>query len=241
MNFLTNQGSKHVSTDPSIFLIGQPIGISKTIDEFVKGRFVSRARTGELHWTALIADHRRNGSAAWCQVASKYGCWGNMSKVNKVLRLVSLSILFGGSAAVVFVAVILVKAAVAKGIPVSQAAAINAPAFIEFSKVAAGAAIALLLTEAFNFATQKRNKLTVARYVASFLCIAATFVFAFGIVPPMKELQPFIGADQAKAQEFHKLHEVSRGVFGGTILFALFALAFSAIDGQDTIRREQTA
>ncbi|MBX9692672.1 MAG: hypothetical protein K2Z81_09835 [Cyanobacteria bacterium] len=163
-----------------------------------------------------------------------------MSKVNKILRLVSLSILFGGSAAVVFVAVILVKAAVAKGIPVSQAAATNAPAFIEFSKVAAGAAIALLIAEAINFATQAKSKLTNARYIASFLCVVATFVFAFAIVPPMKALQPYIGDDEAKAQEFHKLHEVSRGVFGGTILFALFALAFSAFEGQE-VRREKTA
>ncbi len=45
-----------------------------------------------------------------------------MSKASQILRLISLALLFGGSAAVVFVAVVLVKAAKANGVPVEEAA-----------------------------------------------------------------------------------------------------------------------
>lgn len=152
-----------------------------------------------------------------------------MQKTSEILRLISLSILFGGSAAVVFVAVILVRAAVDQGIPQSEAAGINAPAFIQFAKVVAGAAVMLLAAEALNFAALKKGviektKTTFPRLAASLICAVTAFIFAFAIVPPMDELRPLIKTDEAKAAEFKKLHEVSRGVFGATILFALVSL-----------------
>lgn len=148
---------------------------------------------------------------------------------SKILRLVALSLLFGGSAAIVFAAITLVKAAQAQGIPVAEAANTNAPLFIQFSKVALGAGIVLLAAESLDFAMHKQtDKLTIARYVSSLLCVATTMIFAFGIVPPLEELRPRIKTDETAHAEFHKLHEVSRMVFGGTIFFALISLVVPA-------------
>lgn len=152
-----------------------------------------------------------------------------MQKTSEILRLISLSILFGGSAAVVFVAIVLVKAAVAQGVPAHEAAGINAPAFIQFAKVVAGAAVMLLIAEGLGFvAIQKglveKTKTTFPRLGASLICAVTAFIFAFAIVPPMDEIRPLIKTDEAKAAEFKKLHDVSRGVFGATILFALISL-----------------
>jgi len=152
-----------------------------------------------------------------------------MQKLSEILRLISLAVLSAGSAAVVFVAVTLVKTQHAQGVPISEAAAANAPAFIQFAKVATGAAIVLLVSEAMGFlALQKglvaKSKVTFGRMGASLLCAVAAFVFAFVFVPPMSELQPQMKNDQAKYEEFQKLHKGSQGVFGATILLAFIAL-----------------
>ncbi|MDZ4835038.1 MAG: DUF4149 domain-containing protein [Candidatus Melainabacteria bacterium] len=163
-----------------------------------------------------------------------------MQKTSEILRLISLSILFGGSATVVFVAIVLVKSAVASGVPQSEAAGINAPAFIQFAKVVAGASVMLLAAEALNFAAIKKGlvektKTTFSRLAASLICAVTAFIFAFAIVPPMDELRPLIKTDEVKAAEFKKLHDVSRGVFGATILFALISLVlpvFGAVENK---------
>jgi len=150
--------------------------------------------------------------------------------LSTILRLVALAILFGGSAAIVFAAITLVKAAEAQGVPVAEAANANAPLFIQFSKVALGAGIALLLAESLDFANNRlTDKLTIARYVSSLLCVATTMIFAFGIVPVLEELRPRIKTDEAAHAEFRKLHEFSRMVFGGTILLALISLVIPAL------------
>ncbi len=157
-----------------------------------------------------------------------------MSKASQVLRLLSLALLFGGSTAVVFVAVTLVKAAEANGVPKLEAAAVNAPAFIEYAKILAGAAIALLIGEGLDFAGNKdaKSKLRLARYATSLLCVIAAFVFSFAIVPPMDGLRPQIKSDEAAKAKFDDLHKVSRGVFGATILFALISLLLPAFEGR---------
>lgn len=158
-----------------------------------------------------------------------------MSKASQVLRLLSLALLFGGSTAVVFVAVTLVKAAKANGVPVEEAAAINAPAFIEYAKILAGAAVALLIGEGLDFASDKsaaKGKLRLARYGTSLLCAITAFVFSFAIVPPMDDLRAQIKSDEAAKAKFHDLHEVSRAVFGATILFALLSLLLPAFEGR---------
>lgn len=152
-----------------------------------------------------------------------------MIKLSEILRLLSLAILFGGGAAVVFVAVVLVKAAREAGVEVSEAAARNAPAFIQFAKVSAVCAFSLLLAEGLDMASiargaKKKSKLILTRYATSMACVIATFGFAFAITPPMERLLPTIKSDTTAAAEFHHLHQVSRGVFGAAILFACFSL-----------------
>lgn len=151
--------------------------------------------------------------------------------LSKVLRWIALSILFGGSASIVFAAIVLVKAAEGQGIPVVEAANANAPIFIQFSKVSLTAGIVLLLSECLHF-TQVRYpaKLTMVRYAASIACIATTMIFTLGIVPPMEELRPMLKTDIAARQEFHHLHELSRAVFGITIISALVSLLIPAFE-----------
>jgi len=152
-------------------------------------------------------------------------------KTGRLIRFISLALLFGGSTACVFAAVTLVKAAVAQGIAVPQAAAANAPVFINFSRVALVAALFLLAAESIDFARAgKRDRLTLIRCLASLACVAATMIFALGIVPPMQELLALRQGSTEAAQKFHQLHEISRLVFSGTILFALISLVISALE-----------
>lgn len=158
-----------------------------------------------------------------------------MAKLSLILRLISLSFLFGGSATTVFVAIILVKAAEANGMPNAEAAAINAPAFIQFAKVVAVAAIGLLVSEFIDLYIMHREKkkvpmLTRLKVLSSAFCFVATFAFSFVIVPPMDELRTQIKTDVAKKEEFDKLHKMSRMVFGGTILFALLGLILQGVE-----------
>lgn len=151
-----------------------------------------------------------------------------MSTVFDVTRLICLAVLFGGSSAIVFGAVVLVHAAKANGIPVEEAAATNAPLFIQFSKVAAVCALGLVLSEHFELIKKsklkQKTKLGLAQYAASLICAIAIFVFAFVIVPPMDRLQGQMKQDPAAHAEFKKLHDTSRLVFGLGILGALISL-----------------
>jgi hypothetical protein len=155
----------------------------------------------------------------------------------RILRIVSLALLFGGSVGVVFSAIVLVKAAKEAGVPVAEAAAANAPIFIHFSKVAFAAAIGLLLGESLDYAFRKKwNKLTLAQYCSSLLCVALVMIFNFGLVPPMERLLPVIKTDEAARVTFQDLHHGSRMVFGGTIIMALLSLilpAFGALKSTD--------
>lgn len=145
--------------------------------------------------------------------------------------MVSLSMLFGGSASIVFAVITLVHAAKAKGIPVSEAAAANAPVFYGFSTILLVMGIMLLLAESLDFARTKRARgLILGRYIASALCVAATMIFSFGIVPPMKELAPLL-KDNAEAKEkFDKLHHVSEMNFSAIIVLALVSLLIPAFE-----------
>jgi hypothetical protein len=148
-----------------------------------------------------------------------------LSKLNQSLRLICLALLFGGSAASVFTAIILVKAGEAKGIPTAQAAAANAPVFIQFSKVALGAAMLLILTEIVDYFLHKKlDRTAILRVAASAICFVTACIFALGIVPPMEALLPQIATNEATHAAFQHLHQQSRMVFGCTILFALASL-----------------
>ncbi|MBY0550318.1 MAG: DUF4149 domain-containing protein [Candidatus Obscuribacterales bacterium] len=147
-----------------------------------------------------------------------------MHTTSKLLRTVSLALLFGGSSAIVFAAIVLVKAAQAKGVPVPEAAATNAPIFIHFSKIALGSAVVLLLSEIMDLFRAEKTKLTVARYATSAVCIVSACVFALVIVPPLDALLPVINTDPTAHKSFHDMHELSRAVFGVTIFSALLSL-----------------
>lgn len=148
-----------------------------------------------------------------------------MEILGKILRTISLAMLFGGSVAIVFAAIVLVKAATAKGIPVPEAAATNAPVFIHYAKINLGFGILLLVGEGLDYAKRRLwNKATMAQYVCSLLCVSSTMVFALGIVPGMEALLPMMANNPTAQADFHKLHETSRIVFGTTIVLALASL-----------------
>ena len=156
-----------------------------------------------------------------------------MERSSKILRWVSLSLLFGGSVSVVVAAITLVKAAEAQGVPVSQAASANAPVFVQFSKIALVAALALVLGESADYASHRTlSKLILARYAASLLCAATAMIFTLGIVPPLEELRAAISTSPSAHAEFTKLHETSRMVFGATILLALISLVMPAFQSE---------
>lgn len=147
-----------------------------------------------------------------------------MRTLSEILRALSLSILFGGSAMVVFVAITLVKAQTAQGIPTAEAAAANAPAFVSYGKILLGAAVALLFAEVLAFTKEQKTKALFVRLGASAICIVTAFIFSLAIVPPMDKLLPSIKTDSAAHAQFQDLHESSRKVFGATIVFALISL-----------------
>ena len=157
-----------------------------------------------------------------------------MQKASEITRLISLSILFGGSAAVVFVAIVLVKAARANGVEVAEAAFRNGPAFIQFAKIATVAAIALLIAEGLHFASlaeKKLNKARMARYSLSGLCATTALIFSLAITPNMEKLLPDIKTDKSAHEKFHQLHETSRAVFGASIILTLLALVTPVVAG----------
>jgi predicted PurR-regulated permease PerM len=148
-----------------------------------------------------------------------------MDILGRILRTVALAILFGGSAAVVFSAVTLVREAVAEGLPRAEAAARNAPIFIHYAKVNLIAGVVLLIGEALDYAKRRLwNKSTIAQYTVSLLCVVTTMIFALALVPPMERALPHMKESEQARQEFHELHKVSQMVFGGTILLALASL-----------------
>lgn len=145
--------------------------------------------------------------------------------LGRILRTLSLAILFGGSAAIVFAAMTLVKFGKAHGMTSAEAAFNNAPLFIQYSKVLLVAAVVLLIGEALDFAKRRDwSKLTIAQYTTSLLCVITAMVFSLGFVPPMELLLPDLKSDARAHEMFVQLHETSRIVFGGTILFALASL-----------------
>lgn len=148
-----------------------------------------------------------------------------MHTFSKVIRNLSLALLSGGSAAIVFAAIVLVKAATAHGVPVAEAAATNAPIFIHYGKIALAAAVLLAVAELLDFMrSARKSKLDYLRYGCDIVCIIAVGVYALGIVPPMERLLPDIKNVKEAHEQFRQLHEFSRAVFGTSILMAFISL-----------------
>jgi hypothetical protein len=167
-----------------------------------------------------------------------------MELLGKILRTISLAMLFGGSVAIVIAAITLVNAAKANGVPVPEAAAANAPVFITYSKINLAFGLLLMIGEGLDYANRRLwNKATIAQYACSLLCVASTMIFALGIVPPMERLLPHLKEETAQ-KEFHHIHETSRAVFGATILLALTSLIlpiFGALRTAKTNRESESA
>lgn len=148
-----------------------------------------------------------------------------LTRSGQICRLASLSVLSAGAAMIIVSAITVVKAATAGGMSVPEAATLNAPVFILFSKVALGSAFILLLGESLAYAAERRmTKLDIGRVAASILTIVCAVLFGFYFVPPMQDLLPRLKTDTAAHAEFHKLHEQSRPVFGAMIFAALASL-----------------
>src|ERR1700722_13050188 len=112
-----------------------------------------------------------------------------MLKLSQLLRAIALSILFGGSSMIVFAVITLVKAAVAKGIPVAEAATNNVPVFVHYSTIALVCAVVLLIAESIDFAKNRATtNLTRARWATSLVTVATTMILSFAIMPLMKDL-----------------------------------------------------
>ena len=163
-----------------------------------------------------------------------------MIKLARILRLISLAMLSGGSTAIVFAAITLVNAAKAQGIEVHKAAAANAPVFIEYSKVALVFAVCLVISEAMEIKgdlsrLEKKSRWPMARYFASTICAIATFIFCLGIVPPMEEVRVHMKTDEAAKLEFDRLHSASRMVFATSIVFALVSLILPVLSSRSRL------
>ncbi len=146
-------------------------------------------------------------------------------KIGAILRVTSLSILFAGCSAIVFAAITLVKAAEAKGVAASVAATTNAPVFLNFSKIIAIAGVALLIAEAADsFFSRRYTRFKLVQYIATAVCCLCAFNFAFVVSPEMEHLLPYIHNSVGIHEAFQNLHESSRLLFGGIILFAWISL-----------------
>jgi hypothetical protein len=145
-------------------------------------------------------------------------------------RVIALSILFGGSSAIVFAAITFVRTARLHGMSVSQAASYNAPIFLAYSKIVLAAAIILVISELVEYCLAQGKPLLsqTIRYGAEVGCFAATLVFSLAIVPAMEKLMPQLTESSAAYDAFQKLHHWSELYFAGMILFALISLVAPA-------------
>jgi hypothetical protein len=161
-----------------------------------------------------------------------------IEKIAQAIRLISLAVLFGGSAAIVFAAITLVHAATAAGVPLAEAATRNVPVFFSFSKIVLVFSFLLLFAESIDFTNRNSiSKLVIGKYLASGICIASAMIFTIGIIPPLQALLPQIANNIAAHQQFTQLHKISQAVFGITILSALISLLIPS-NIPDHLRRE---
>jgi hypothetical protein len=143
----------------------------------------------------------------------------------RVLRVISLAILCAGSIGFVWGAMSGVTAAHQAGVPVAAAAAANAPVFVEYSKGVLVLAILLLFVEFLDYVVDRKvDRARKLRYVSSVLCFISAAVLALVIVPRMSELIPDIATKDEAHAAFQSLHNQSRGLVGGIILFAFASI-----------------
>ena len=141
-------------------------------------------------------------------------------------RLIALSVLFAGSSAIVFAAIVFVRTARLAGMSTPEAAAFNAPTFIAFSKVALAAGTVLVVAELaeYFFVLAAENRLRAIRYGLDAGCFASALMFATAIVPTMEKLMPLMKDNATAYATFQNLHHWSQIYFSGIILCALLSL-----------------
>jgi len=143
----------------------------------------------------------------------------------RVLRVVSLAMLCAGSMGFVFAAVSGVKAAEKNGIPVAEAAAANAPVFILYAKGALVLCIFLLFVEFLDYwFNRKLDTARKLRFGSSAACFVSAAILAVAIVPRMEQLLPDLQTNEEIHSEFRGLHNQSRVVVSGVILFAFASI-----------------
>jgi hypothetical protein len=146
-----------------------------------------------------------------------------LTRSGQICRLVSLAVLSAGAAMIIVSAVTVVKAATAGGMSIPEAATLNAPVFILFSKVGLAAAFVLLLGESLAYAAELRmTKLDMGRVAASVLAIVCSVLFGLYFAPEMQARLPEVKTNTTVHAEFRKLHEQSRPIFS-IMIFAAFA------------------
>lgn len=151
-----------------------------------------------------------------------------MNKLAETVRLLALSIIFGGSVAIVFVVINNAREGRAAGLDQATIGLANAPLFIHFSKLALGAAIALIVSEVADFFTNpEKSKCTFARYGTSTLSAIFVLFFALGLTAPMADMLPQLKSDAEVGAKFDKLHKISQPVLGAAIALAIASIAMS--------------
>lgn len=162
-----------------------------------------------------------------------------MIRLSYILRVFALAVLFGGSIATIVAAITFVQAAALHNISTAAAAAANAPMFLQFSRMIMPCGFMLLAAESLDYAGERKlSWLIGARYAASFICIAATMILSFGIIPAMKDMHANIHDSAQAYAEWTKFHEASRIAFGIIILSSAISLIIPAFAITDTKQRQ---
>ena len=158
----------------------------------------------------------------------------------RVLRVISLAILCTGSAGFVYAAMTGVGVAQQHGVPIAQAAAANAPVFVEYGKAALVLSIFLIFVEFLDFVVDRKVDFArKLRYASSATCFIAAAILGLVIVPRMNELLPDIGTTEEAHAAFQQLHTQSRVCVGAMILFAFASIAIPLVNSFYELRLEE--
>jgi hypothetical protein len=158
----------------------------------------------------------------------------------RAMRVISLAILCAGSAGFVYAAMASVTAASKAGVPIAQAAAQNAPVFVEYSKTALVLSIFVVFVEFLDFVFEhKLNFAKKLRYATSAACLIAATILTLGIVPRMVDLLPDITTKEEAHAAFQQLHNQSRLLVGALILFSFASIAIPLGYGFYELRQEE--
>lgn len=155
-----------------------------------------------------------------------------MSIFAYMMRVIALAFLSAGSASIVFAAISLVKAAVARGMPIAEAAAANVPIFYMFSTVVLICSCILFVAECIDFVMKlsPQSLLVKLRYTMSMICVCCGLIWSLGIVPQMRDLNPRIKSDADAHEQFQKMHKMSEMDMSAVMVCALISLLLPGLE-----------